>query len=94
MEIRRCYRGTCLTDDGVRLYGRRRMNEDQGIVQRHIVTSILWFHELKLDFERARALSCRHTVIVGQVRTYTHRRGTYGIQLKDIVPPVRNPTFE
>lgn len=22
---------------------RRRMNEDQGIVQRHIVTSILWF---------------------------------------------------
>lgn len=43
MEIKRCYRCTCHTDDGTRLYDTRRMNEDQGIVQRHIVTSILWF---------------------------------------------------
>lgn len=49
---------------------------------------------LKLDFERAQALSFRHTVIVGEVRVYTHRRSTYGIQLKDTVPPVPNPSFE
>lgn len=51
---------------------------------------------LKLDFKRARAraLSFQHTVIVGEVRVYTHRGGTYGVQLKDTVPPVPNPTFD
>lgn len=49
---------------------------------------------LKLDFKRARALSSQHTVIVGEVRVDTHRGGTCGVQLKDTVPPVPNPTFD
>lgn len=50
---------------------------------------------LKLDFKRARALSSQHTVIVGEsLHIYAPGRHIYGVQLKDIVPPVPNPTFD
>lgn len=42
MEIKRRYHGTCHIDDGTRLYGEE-WTRTNGIVQRHIVTSILWF---------------------------------------------------
>lgn len=50
---------------------------------------------LKLDFKRARALSYpTHCDCWGSPRIYTHRGGTYDVQLKDVVPPVPNPTFD
>lgn len=70
------------------------MNEDQGIVQRHIVTSILWFHGLNwISNMRERALSFRRTVIVGQVHAHTYTRvceARTGVQLKDTVPSLSN----
>jgi len=73
MEIKRCYRCTCHTDDGTRLYGYEK--NERG--PRHRATAYSYKYimvsRLKLDFERARALSSQHTVIVGEVRVYTHR---------------------